>query len=1279
MPPEKKLKVNEYIWYNEEKIFVRNGVLDLSGKGIEDLTYVRGLFELLSVKSLILDKNQIKIIPDEIAKLENLEKFSIRDNLLMFLPLTIGKLNRLKIMDISGNSLVRLPSTFKELKSLQELNLSETNISFIFNEIEELDSLKSLNLRRNKIRVIPEFIGNLKNLEELDLRENKINFLPESISNLVNRDVIIKKDTEYPKYSEFYRKSDLVSFRGYQLPHYEVQFLLDVEKLVDKKFQIDKNYLYFEVYNYSIWYLTINGWSGRMVLERIPESIGNLKRLEELSIMNTNITTIPNSIKKLKYLTKVGLKNNKIESLPDTLEELNHLEEIVVHYNQLKHFPNINPAVKKIWVHSNQIEILPDSIEKLKNLEILSADGNNISELPDAIGNLKKLENLSLQSNNLRILPESIGQLSNLKYLNLNKNKLSKLPNSITTLRNLETLSIKNNPIFIFSESIRHLKTLKHINVILPEPVFKVNEYLSLKLEDRKTNVYVKDQLFNQCKFLLLNIPVNKISTFDEIESIDEAAEKLGWTEEGQIEINNAYTISPEIEFWGHCSNVQVWAESNYNTKLLHRNLAFPLLRRLVDVGDIKAKKIFREEIAKRLESGNATVCNFLFIGGYLDYLPKSFFNELIRDRTFLRKLQFDHFPHLENFINFYLKLEKQNQLFNIEEVYEIYDEVYTYDEEYDDLPPFSFEKFLLSELIKFFDLRDIKLTPEDVQIFFSVIDKFYGYYEIERAFNKSIIVPFVLRCLSEESEIKETFLQEFTTRLNSENQNLPEFTLMQSFLEGCDKKELYSLFKKPETDIFNLIFLILKKINDNYIKLRNRYDYYFWDEEIYKYFIKGILYQPLRHKILEIFEKSNSTDLIFILRGKVLDFLEESELMDLIQDKELNFIKNTTKILGKVENLSSFFDLSEGVFPYRIQTSSYFAEKVIELIKESNENDILSIIGLDLDFRVNERISFKIKESSMYMYLYGTPIEELDEVSLDFIDAIKQSEVSVDIILDLLILIDKLDYLREDLFFTLIDWMDKTDIIRKNYSDLLNIIDKLHEDFQYELWIRIFDAIKGTEVLKENIPDLFNLLDKSQSNFYYKSSLSIINAIIENEILLPNYSLIDSKLKDLLKMLYSSKLGINEIKDAFYRIIDVIKRTKLIKDNFLELLNVFDSFDYETPRNILVNALQGGEKEFKGLITEVLIRKNYLWIDTIILTPEFSDYITIDMVNNPAIDFFGTILETIQFIKQKKIYNIKEYGSILKDFLESMKQKTLLSKKEFKELLKISALKELK
>lgn len=139
-------------------------------------------------------------------------------------------------------------------------------------------------------------------------------------------------------------------------------------------------------------------------------------------------------------------------------------------------------------------------------------------------------------------------------------------------------------------------------------------------MEDDKTNIYVKGELFRQCSYLLINIPIEEISSFDELESIDEAAEKLDRSMEGhRIDLQ----IPPELEFWGHCSNLQVWYEQNYDTRLLHRNLAFPLLKELSDKGDPTATKAFKEEIAKRIESGHPIVVIYLVENEYFNYFNK--------------------------------------------------------------------------------------------------------------------------------------------------------------------------------------------------------------------------------------------------------------------------------------------------------------------------------------------------------------------------------------------------------------------------------------------------------------------------------------------------------------------------------------------------------------------------------------------------------------------------------------------------------------------------------
>lgn len=148
---------------------------------------------------------------------------------------------------------------------------------------------------------------------------------------------------------------------------------------------------------------------------------------------------------------------------------------------------------------------------------------------------------------------------------------------------------------------------------------FRINKFLDLRFEDNRTNIYVKNELFRQCKYILLNISVENLDKTLKINSIDDAVEILGGSSE--YKVPNFESFTPEMIFWAHCSNLQAWYENNYNTSLLHSNLSFPLLKELTKAGDLNAGKIFKEEIAQRFESNNITVIKFLLYSGYLTYL----------------------------------------------------------------------------------------------------------------------------------------------------------------------------------------------------------------------------------------------------------------------------------------------------------------------------------------------------------------------------------------------------------------------------------------------------------------------------------------------------------------------------------------------------------------------------------------------------------------------------------------------------------------------------------
>jgi len=66
--------------------------------------------------------------------------------------------------------------------------------------------------------------------------------------------------------------------------------------------------------------------------------------------------------------------------------------------------------------------------------------------------------------------------------------------------------------------------------------------------------------------------------------------------------------------------NLQVWVENNYDIRFLHSNLAIPLLKKLVDLGDPTAKNEFKEVIAKRILNGNINSSIYYISQNYLCY-----------------------------------------------------------------------------------------------------------------------------------------------------------------------------------------------------------------------------------------------------------------------------------------------------------------------------------------------------------------------------------------------------------------------------------------------------------------------------------------------------------------------------------------------------------------------------------------------------------------------------------------------------------------------------------
>ena len=160
---------------------------------------------------------------------------------------------------------------------------------------------------------------------------------------------------------------------------------------------------------------------------------------------------------------------------------------------------------------------------------------------------------------------------------------------------------------------------------------FNANKYILLRLEGKFTVIHVNGKRFINCKRLIIVIPETNIEKYEGIESIDEVSDlsdhylidnEMYKEENGKLHFSPySYDIPPETEFWGHCSNIQAWVEHDYDTRILHSNLAFPLLKELTKAGDPMAKRVYKEEIAKRISSGYYTTINYLILEGYIFFL----------------------------------------------------------------------------------------------------------------------------------------------------------------------------------------------------------------------------------------------------------------------------------------------------------------------------------------------------------------------------------------------------------------------------------------------------------------------------------------------------------------------------------------------------------------------------------------------------------------------------------------------------------------------------------
>ncbi len=274
-----------------------------------------------------------------------------------------------RVLSNKISNLTKLPVSIGKLIHLQQLNVNNTKISSLPKSIGRLTNLQQLDLSNNQLNSLPESIGRLTKLQKLDLSNNQLNSLPESIGQLTNLQEI-----------------NLTGNR----------------------------------------------------LTSLPASIGGLNELLVLDLSWHQLNNLPAAIfqgkdstnSRFTKLLKLDFLNNQLTNLPESIGELASLQELTLTGNQLTSLPeSIGQLInlKRLWLWDNQLNSLPESIGRLTSIEELWLRDNQLTSLPESIGQLTNLRRLDLDRNQLTSLPESIGRLTNLKSIDLDGNPLTDL------------------------------------------------------------------------------------------------------------------------------------------------------------------------------------------------------------------------------------------------------------------------------------------------------------------------------------------------------------------------------------------------------------------------------------------------------------------------------------------------------------------------------------------------------------------------------------------------------------------------------------------------------------------------------------------------------------------------------------------------------------------------------------------------------------------------------------------------------------------------------------
>lgn len=262
----------------------------------------------------------------------------------------------------------------------------------------------------------------------------------------------------------------------------------------------------------------------RSNLTHVPEEIGNLMKLEQLSLVRNDLERLYGELTELPCLRALNIRHNKVKSsgIPADLFRSEELTTLDLSHNALKEVPegleksrtllvlnlshnSISSIPNTLFMHltdllfldlsNNQLETLPPQMRRLGNLQTLILNHNPLAHFQlRQLPSLVCLETLHMRDTQrtLSNLPMSLETLTNLTDIDLSYNSLPKVPDALYTLPNLKRLNLCNNEITELSLALEVWQKLETLNLCsnkltaLPASLCKLSSLRRLYLNDNQ-------------------------------------------------------------------------------------------------------------------------------------------------------------------------------------------------------------------------------------------------------------------------------------------------------------------------------------------------------------------------------------------------------------------------------------------------------------------------------------------------------------------------------------------------------------------------------------------------------------------------------------------------------------------------------------------------------------------------------------------------------------------------------------------------------------------------